>query len=140
MEYLFLGENKLTGSIHLTHLPGGLHYLDISGNKLCGSLRFDSLPNSLRTIKLEDNVFTGSFIATDLSPNIEVIRVFGNQFNAIAVIDSKTNAEIDLRGTGVTSVIDENGDVGSERFCFAEIPQQQPSLLGWLCPNLFGWI
>ena len=37
------------------------------------------------------------------------IDVRANQFNAVAVVDSETDAAIELEGSGVTSVVDENG-------------------------------
>ena len=40
---------------------------------------------------------------------IYIINAQGNHSNAVAVVDSKTNAIISLERSGVTSVVDENG-------------------------------
>ena len=41
----------------------------------------------------------------------------GNNFNSVAVVESKPRATIKLHGSGVTSVVDENGiKQNTERF------------------------
>ena len=59
---------------------------------------------------IESNFFQGSFIATNLSEALKQLKALGNQFSEIAVVDSKTEAHIDISESGVTSVVDENGN------------------------------
>ena len=40
---------------------------------------------------------------------MKLLDVHENKFNIIAVADSRTHANIKLRGSGVTSMADENG-------------------------------
>ena len=62
-------------------------------------------------ISLEKNRFSGSLVIKNdrLPHGITTINAQGNQFNALAVVASETGATILLRGSGVTSVVDEHG-------------------------------
>ena len=110
MEFLELLSNKFTGTVGLRHLPEGMKYLSIGGNRLSGSVHLDHLPIALEEICLQGNSFTGSFIATNLPKNLRELAAEGNTFHAIAVADSQSKARISLADSGVTSVVDENGN------------------------------
>ena len=92
MNWLFLQNNQITGEIDLTRLPEGMEFLCLNNNLLTGSLVIKMLPRWMYMIDLRRN-----------------------QFSAIAMVHSKTHVTIDLKGSGVKSVVDENGkeqDIG----------------------------
>ena len=106
---LFLNDNQLTGEIDLTHLPYGILFLSLENNQLMGQIDLTHLPEAMTYLYLQNNQLSGSLVIKKLPLWVNVIDVRGNHFNAIAVFDSKTRAHIDLKGSGVTSVVDENG-------------------------------
>ena len=61
-----------------------------------------------------NNQLSGSLILKRL-PGIRYINARGNNFNAVAVVYSEVYAHVNLQGSGVTSVVDENGKE-SKRF------------------------
>ena len=105
-----LTANLLTGSVDLTHLPPNLEYLLLGNNQLRGSLDLIQLPQGMIYLSLENNHFTGSFIATNLPKHLMVIYANMNKFCAVAVVQTLQDTLIHLDKTGVTSVIDENGN------------------------------
>ena len=111
MKYLYLFENSFTGSVNLEHLPESMEDLEVADNRLVGSIGLTNLPAGMKRLSIDNNQFQGSFIARNLPPRLEEINASGNKFCATAVVDSKTNAQIDLGVSGVTSVIDEKGKV-----------------------------
>ena len=113
-----LCRNRLTGSADLTHLPGSMTMLYLSHNQLSGSLCFDRLPAGMRFLILHYNAFTGPFIVVPLPASITHIKANRNQFSSTAVVDSRTNAFIKLSDSGVTLVIDENGNKSSAQVAF----------------------
>ena len=116
MSKLFLGNNKLTGEIDLTHLPDGMKELYLQNNQFSGEVDFTYFPDKMTQLSLENNQLSGSFVIKTLT-NGMCINAQGNQFNAIAVVDSKVRAVIKLCGSGVVSVVDANGrGVDSKRF------------------------
>ena len=110
MEALYLQRNNFTGSIDLSNLPRGLLILYLEANQLCGSVDLSKLSVSILEITLHRNGFTGSFVATNLPPDLEIINGSYNTFSEIAVVDSKTDADIYLKESGVLSIVDENGN------------------------------
>ena len=110
MHTLYLDSNKLTGSIKLSNLPKNMQGLFLHCNAFSGSIELTNLPQSLLSLTFNSNELTGSFIATNLPPKLEKIEAGYNLFSATAVVDAKTKAMINLRESGVTSVIDENGN------------------------------
>ena len=117
MEFLSLDNNRLTGTLNLEKLPPNIRIIHLHGNQLSGSLRFDTLPAKMRNINVSNNRFTGQFVATNLPPVLALLNAKDNHFSAIAVVDSETEAFINLSGSGVTSVIDENGNLNVKRVC-----------------------
>ena len=105
---LELKDNQLTGEIDLTHLPGSLSRLFLTSNQLSGKVDLTHLPYGMVYLHLENNQFAGSLVINSLSNGI-YINAQGNHFNAVAVVDSEAFAMVNLRGSGVTSVVDENG-------------------------------
>ena len=118
MKKLILSDNKLTGSINLTQLPSGLQDLFLNKNQLSGSLYLGALPQAMVRIKLQNNFFSGSFIAMNLPLEIDLIIASNNNFQPIAVVQSDAYADIDLRESGVTSVVDESGNTAAEGVWF----------------------
>ena len=108
MKYLFLVSNELTGEIDLTRLPDGMQCLYLENNSFTGQIDLTQLPNEMKYLFLENNQLSGSFVIKALT-NGMFINAQGNNFNAVAVVDSETCATIRLQGSGVTSVVDENG-------------------------------
>ena len=113
----YIEDNQLAGEIHLTHLPNGMEYLHLQNNQFTGEIDLTQLPDGLRALHLENNQFSGSLILKRLPPGIRTIIARGNQFNAVAVAESEAHATIKLDGSGVTSVVDENGrELDMKRF------------------------
>ena len=110
MRLLFLNDNKLTGEVDLTQLPGEMFYLFLQNNNLTGEIDLTRLPDEMTQLLLRKNQLTGSLVIKRLPQGIHMIDVRGNHFNAIAVVDSEIHVIIELKGSGVTSVVDENGE------------------------------
>ena len=120
MKDLYLLNNRLSGSVDLTQLPRSIRSLDIEGNRFSGEIDLTRLPVGMESLILKNNLFTGSLIAKNL-PHYIQINARENNFSAIALVElqsKESNASILLRDSGVTSVIDENGDTNSEAMGF----------------------
>ena len=139
IEKLYLGRNQLTGGIDLTQLPGRMDYLSLNNNQLTGGVDLTQLPDEMEELYLNNNRFTGEidlahlpvgmqflflennqlsgpFVIKRLTHGIS-INARGNNFNTVAVVNAKTPSHIFLGGSGVTSVVDENGkERDSKRF------------------------
>ena len=109
VKYLFLNNNQFSGEIDLTHLPNRMNWLFLQSNQLTGKIDLAHLPEGMESLCLNSNQLTGSLIIGKLPQGINMIDVRRNHFNAIAVVNSETKAAILLCGSGVTSVVDENG-------------------------------
>ena len=109
MKYLFLNNNQLSGEIDLTNLPKGMRKLFLENNQFTGEIDLNHLPYIMDELRLKNNHFTGPLAIKRLPNGVKVIDVQGNHFNDIAVVDSKARTIIKLRGSGATSVVDENG-------------------------------
>ena len=110
MKELYLHTNQLTGAADLTQLPGGMTMLRLNDNKLTGEIDLTHLPDGMKELYLQSNRFSGSFVIKRFPPGIN-LSVMVNRFNAVAVVDSQAmDAFIVLQGSGVTSVVDENGE------------------------------
>ena len=109
MKNLCLTKNQFCGEVDLTHLPDGMECLYLNNNQFKGEINLTQLPNDLLELHLQNNQLSGSLILKRLPPHIDAINVRGNKFYAVAVVDSETDAIIQLRGSGVTSVVDKNG-------------------------------
>ena len=127
MEMLIEGSDDETKSeyrdseevIHLdlTHLPVGMFHLFLQNNQLYREKDFTHLLDGMHGLRLENNQLSRSLVVKRLPQGMNIFNVRGNQFNAIAVVDSKTNATINLKGSGVTSVVAENGkELDMKRF------------------------
>ena len=108
MQQLYLESNQLTDKIDLTHLPSEMEVLYLQNNQLTGEIDLTHLPDEMIYLHLKNNQFPGSFVIKTLTDGTSLYAQ-GNQFNAIAVVDSNLRAIIKLEGSGVTSVLDENG-------------------------------
>ena len=60
-------------------------------------------------LRFSKNQLTGSLVIKKVPSWMENIDARVNHFSAVGTIDSKQNAIINLQGSGVTSVVDENG-------------------------------
>ena len=109
MRELYLNKNQLTGEINVTQLPFAMFSLNLSTNQLTGEIDLTHLPDGINSLYLHNNQLSGSLVIKGLPFRDSVINALGNQFNAIAVIHAETDATIVLRGSGVTSVVDEKG-------------------------------
>ena len=106
---LSLNINKLTGSLDLTNLPHRIQEIRLQVNQFTGSIDLAHLPQKLVLLSLYDNKLTGDFIAKNISPSLRNMYASGNQFNAVAVVESPTSAHFVLVNSGVKSLVDENG-------------------------------
>ena len=117
MQRLILEENELTGEINLTQLPDEMEWLILNNNQLTGEIDLTHLPKGKEDLPVENNQPPSLLVRKNLPQKVKIIDVRDNHFNAIAVIDSKTDATIKLEGSGVTSVVDEGGEeVDMQRF------------------------
>ena len=117
MVRLFLQHNQLSGEVDLAHLPQAMRSISLNKNKLTGEIDLTQLPKGLLRLSLENNQFSGSLVIRKLPGRIHTIYVRRNNFNAIAVVESETDVTIELEGSGVTSVVDENGrELDMKRF------------------------
>ena len=119
MKGLYLYKNRLSGEIDLAHLPNGMHYLNLGHNHLTGSIDLTQLPDEMDVLQFHNNQLSGSLVIKCLPSGINTILAGGNNFNAIALVDSKSHVFIKLRGSGVTAVVDKNGkEVNIKRFLY----------------------
>ena len=109
MRDIYLNDNQLSGMIDLTQLPGKMTRLSLSKNQFSGSVHLNTLPPSMRTIKFSNNALTGSLSALNLPLMLITIDASHNTFDAIAVVEAKSNTHVYFIESGVTSVTDENG-------------------------------
>ena len=109
MKKLFLDHNQLTGEIDLTQLPKGMEALRLDRNQLTGEIDLTCLPEGMQYLHISRNQLSGSLVMSQLPQEIITIDARDNNFNAVAVVESETLATIKLRGSGVTSVVNENG-------------------------------
>ena len=72
----------------------------------------------MQYLLLSKNRLTGSFVIQNLPPRMKVIYAQENHFSAIAVVGTAdTHTVFKLKGSGVTSVVDENGkELDTKRF------------------------
>ena len=110
MQLLFLNNNQLTAEIDLTHLPEGMQRLHLNSNQLTGGVDVTRLPHGMECLYLSQNRLSGSIFIWNLPPRMSCIDMRYNNFNAIAVVNPEINATINLKGSGVSSVVDENGN------------------------------
>ena len=117
MKNLHLCNNRFNGSVELTQLPQGIKSLELQGNRFTGEIDLTRLPEGMESLYLNENQFTGSFIAKNLPHNLRV-NARENKFSSTAVVESQASADIFLGGSGVASVIDENGNENNKAVCF----------------------
>ena len=126
MEDLCLTSNQISGTLDLTHLPEGMECLRLNNNTLTGEIDLTHLPDGMECLYLQNNQLSGPLVVQKIPPEMEMIHLEENHFNTVAVVDSKTHATINLRGSGVSSVVDEDGNErGSRPFvllieCYAD--------------------
>ena len=108
MGHIYLSYNELSGEIDLTQLPKEMTILALCNNQFSGEINLTHLPHGMQNLILENNKLSGSFVMKAIT-NRMLTDAGGNKFNAVAVVVSKTRARIMLQGSGVTSVVDENG-------------------------------
>ena len=109
MKWLSLQANELSGEIDLTQLQDGMEDLHLNKNHFTGNVVLTHLPKGMQKLLLQNNLLSGSVIIKRLPQGMEMIDLRDNNFNAIAVVGPETEANINLKGSGVTSVVDENG-------------------------------
>ena len=110
VERLYLGSNRLTGEIDLTRLPDIMCGLYLQNNRLTGEINVTQLPGGMTHLYMNNNQLSGSLILKNLPQRLNAIDARGNHFDAIGVVESKIHARIKLEESGVTSVVDENGN------------------------------
>ena len=69
VEYLFArscSNGKLTGSVDLTQLPGGMKSVHLNRNRLTGEIDLTQLPETMEKLYLGRNQLTGSIDLTHL--------------------------------------------------------------------------
>ena len=90
----------------------GVIQVEIHSANVSGSVKLCYIPPKMKVLRISsfgNSKLTGSIDLIYLPHGMQVIDVQGNHLNAIAVVDSRTDATIKLKGSGVTSVVGENG-------------------------------
>ena len=117
---IIMDDEDLGGSLELCYVPPKVKVLNINwwlGSRLTGPVDLTHLPEGMESLCLKNNRLSGSLVIKNVPQWLDIIDLRGNQFNAIAVVDAKTNATIQLKDSGVTSVVDENGkELDMQRF------------------------
>ena len=108
LKSLYLTNNQFTGELDLTHLPGGMQRLHLDNNQLTGEIHLAHLSDKMGYLTADNNRLTGSLVIKNLALMINFIDMRGKHFNAIAVVEPKKHIAVKLKGSGVTSVVDEN--------------------------------
>ena len=110
MEQLYLKSNQCSGSLDLTLLPESMRFLYLDNNQFSGSVDVSRLPRNMQQLMLQKNQLSGSFGATNISHCLKLLDASRNKFSAKAVVDLLIYADINLIVSGVTAVVDENGN------------------------------
>ena len=118
METLSLENNRLTGEIDLTRLPDAMYKVYLHNNQLSGEIDLTHLPDGMHYLNFSGNQLTGSLVIQKLPQRMRIIDVRSNRLQAVAVVDSNIRTIIELGGSGVMSVMDENGrEIDLNQFC-----------------------
>ena len=110
MENLCLANNQISGTLDLTHLPDGMKLLLLASNQLTGEIDLTHLPDGMEYLYLHNNQLSGPLVIQKIPPKMKMIDLEENHFHDIAVVNSKTCATIKLKESGVSSVVDEDGN------------------------------
>ena len=110
MKYLRIDRNQFTGELDLSKLPARIIRLNLSHNQFTGDLDLTNLPPRLKTLGINDNQLTGEVDLTNLPNRMKYLNLDNNRFCGSVVIQSGISTRIFLRGSGVTAVLNENGE------------------------------
>ena len=117
MERLELSSNRFIGEIDLTGLPDGMNGLYLNNNQFTGEIDLTQLPTELRWLDVSRNQLSGSIIINELPGDMFGLDLGKNRFNAVAVVESVKQGFINLKESGVMTVVDESGrEVDMKRF------------------------
>ena len=108
MQQLSLQYNEFTGSADFRHLPIALEKLYLQKNMFSGSLHLRGLPPKLYYTNVSSNLFSGVFYIENVPKSLFLLAADDNCFDEVAVVPSNFGKVL-LRGSGVTSVVDEFG-------------------------------
>ena len=104
-----LNTNEITGQIDLTRLPDEIQCPNLESNNFTGEVDLTQLPDGILCLFLKNNQLSGSFVIKQLPAGIIIVDARGNRFHCVAVFNSETHAAIQLQGSDVTLIVDENG-------------------------------
>ena len=136
LERFAIGGNGFTGTVNFPEFPRDLQLISLYLNKFSGSAILDVLPRSLETLAFQKNNFSGSLCLTNIPPRLKHINASGNVFTGDFILQSVPNDETDIKASencfsptsvvsksicrlflcksGVTSVVDEEGNTHSK--------------------------
>ena len=110
---LFIKNNRFSGSFVLNQLPRTLICISAGENEFSGALDLSRLPNSLICLNLDRNAFNAVQGEIMCPKSLYKLDLHGNTIAQRTLQISKLNEAkhltVDLRGSAVVSVIDENG-------------------------------
>ena len=115
MEDLRLTNNQISGTLDFTHLPDGMKPVFLASNQLTGEIDLTHLPDGMGYLYLQNNQLSGPLVIQKIPPKMKMIDLEENHFHDIAVVNSKTCATIKLKESGVTSVVNEDGNERGSR-------------------------
>ena len=81
LKYLYLEENKFSGSCILANLPPALLEFTFVSNEFSGEIQIDDLPPALVKASVENNKLTGPIVITKLPQELEVLFLAKNSFS-----------------------------------------------------------
>ena len=70
-----LQKSKLTGSVDLAHLPGGIEFFFLDHNQLTGDIDLAKLPERIKELYLQSNQLTGESDLTQLPDGMKVLKL-----------------------------------------------------------------
>ena len=81
LKYLYLEENKFSGSCILANLPPALLEFTFESNEFSAEIQIDDLPPALVKASVENNKLTGPIVITKLPQELEVLFLAKNSFS-----------------------------------------------------------
>ena len=107
---LNVSDNSVSGSIDLRNLPANMQLLSLHDNQLSGTICLTQLPAQMRYLQIYNNELSGSFIAMNIPPHMVLLNASQNDFSPTAMVDAGGYFQLNLRESGVKSVVDKNGN------------------------------
>ena len=103
VEYLFASScrnGRLTGSVDLTQLPGGIQDVHLNRNRLTGEIDLTQLPDGMSCVYLQNNRLTGEINLTQLPDGMGYLYLQKNQLTGEIDLTQLPEGMVALNLTG----------------------------------------